>query len=185
MCAALRSHFKGMANTEVVNGRFQDLPEFCCMVSPANSFGLMDGGVDDAIVGFFGCSLERRVQQLIREEFGGEQPVGTSIIVETDYPRHPFVAHTPTMRIPMLIAGTDNVYVAMWAMLQAVRRHNRGADRPIRIVACPALGTGAGGMAPDEAARQMALAYEYSLAPPAEMDWTAADKRHEKILYAR
>ncbi|MEO1452058.1 MAG: macro domain-containing protein, partial [Bacteroidota bacterium] len=46
-------------------GYFQDVPAFDCMVSAANSFGLMDGGVDLAITNFFGTQLEQRVQQHI------------------------------------------------------------------------------------------------------------------------
>ncbi|MBN1887060.1 MAG: macro domain-containing protein [Thermoflexales bacterium] len=183
LCSAFRQHFEGLPNVEVVDGRFEDLPEFDCMVSAANSFGLMDGGVDYAIVRFFGAALEDRVQQHILEEYLGEQPVGTSVIIETGHPKHPFVAHTPTMRVPMEIAHTDNVYVAMWAMLLAVRQHNRQAERKIRIVACPGLGTGTGKVSPQEAARQMSLAYRHWLNPPSRIDWRLADERQGSIIY--
>ena len=135
-----RTHFSGLQNVEIVHGGFQELDTFDCMVSPANSFGIMDGGVDAAITRYFGFSLMEAVQRRILDEFLGEQPVGTSIIVETGHAEHPFLAHTPTMRIPMPIARTDYVYAAMWAMLCAVHRHNLGADRRIRTVACPGLG---------------------------------------------
>jgi O-acetyl-ADP-ribose deacetylase (regulator of RNase III) len=105
------------------------------MVSAANSFGLMDGGVDLAITNFFGPALQARVQQVILACYDGEQPVGTSFIVETGHPAHPFLAHTPIMRVPMPIAGTDYVYLAMKAMLQAVRDFNISGER-IQIVAC-------------------------------------------------
>jgi len=52
----------------------------------------------------------KRVQERILQDYLGEQPVGTSIIVETGHHKHPFIAHTPTMRVPMPIATTDNVY---------------------------------------------------------------------------
>jgi O-acetyl-ADP-ribose deacetylase (regulator of RNase III) len=86
--------------------------------------------------------------------------VGTSIIVATGHPQHPWLAHTPTMRVPMPIVGTDIPYIAMWAMLLAVRQHNRHCDRQITTIACPGLGTGIGRIPPTEAARQMALAYD-------------------------
>jgi O-acetyl-ADP-ribose deacetylase (regulator of RNase III) len=152
------------------------------MVSAANSFGLMDGGVDAAITEFFGVSLMARVQQRILDEYLGEQPVGTSLIVKTGHPQHPFIAHTPTMRVPMDISGTDKVYLAMWAMLLAVRVHNGGASRPIRIVACPGLGTGTGRVPYREAARQMALAYRHFLNPPRQIDWEMAGLRHVQVL---
>src|SRR6185369_9519562 len=106
-----------------------------------------------AITLFFGAALPARVQQRILVEYLGEQPVGTSLIVETHHPRHPFVAHTPTMRVPMSIAYTDHAYVAMWAMLLAVRRHNLTSATPIRRVACPGLGTATGRVPFREAAR--------------------------------
>ncbi len=84
---------------EVVNNYFEWLPDFDCLVSPANSFGLMDGGMDAAIVRFLGSQVQERVQERILTEYLGEQPVGTSFIVETGHPKHPFLAHTPTMRL--------------------------------------------------------------------------------------
>ena len=45
LCAEFREQFKELSNVEVVNGYFEQLPEFDCLVSPANSFGLMDGGI--------------------------------------------------------------------------------------------------------------------------------------------
>ena len=58
---------------------------------------------------------------------------------------HPFVAHAPTMRVPMNIQGTDHVYLAMWAALTSAHRHNRSESRKIDCLACPGLGTGTGG----------------------------------------
>ena len=45
------------------------------MVSAANSFGLMDGGVDLAITNFFGVDLMDRVQAHILRDYLGEQPI--------------------------------------------------------------------------------------------------------------
>jgi len=181
LCAAWKKHFKNLPNVTTVNGRFEELPEFDCMVSAANSFGLMDGGVDLAIINFFGIDLMDRVQQHIITEYLGEQPVGTSFIVETNNPQHPFVAHTPTMRVPMPISRTDNVYKGMWAMLVAVHRHNLGSAVKIETIACPGLGTLTGRVEPDEAARQMALAYRHYLWPPDLISWPFAQTRQHAI----
>jgi len=143
----------------------------------------MDGGVDAAIARFFGDELVQRVQRRILDEHLGEQSVGTSIIVATGHPTHPFLAHTPTMRVPMDIVRTDNVYRAMWAMLLAVRLHNRAHDRPIHVVACPGLGTATGRMPFAEAARQMSLAYRHFLSPPDYIDWPLASDRQSRIRY--
>jgi O-acetyl-ADP-ribose deacetylase (regulator of RNase III) len=181
LCRAWRSAFEKSPGVSVVCGRFEELPEFDCMVSAANSFGLMDGGVDLAITRFFGVQLMERVQTHILQEYLGEQPVGTSLIIETRHPRHPFIAHTPTMRVPMAISTTDNVYLAMWAMLLAVRRHNASSSTRITKLACPGLGTTTGRVAPDEAARQMALAYNWYLRPLKAIDWLAAQARQAAI----
>ncbi len=182
-CDAMRDYTVGLDDVEIVRGFFEQVPQYDCMVSPANSFGLMDGGVDLAITNYFGEQLMKRVQERIIEEYMGEQPVGTSIIVETHDPKHPFLAHTPTMRVPMEIAHTDNVYKAMWAMLLAVRRHNQTAERKIEIIACPGLGTGYGRVPFGEAARQMSMAYRNFLKPPQWIDWNFATRRQLEIRY--
>lgn len=179
--AAFQEHFSYLPNVEIVNNYFEWLSKYDCLVSPANSFGMMDGGMDAAIIRFFGHSLMTKVQQHILEEFLGEQPVGTSFILETDHPKHPFLAHTPTMRVPMSIAGTDIPYAAMWAMLLAVRRHNQYAKRKIDSVACPGLGTGIGRVPYHEAARQMALAYDNFLHPPKFLNCIVAAERQLQI----
>ena len=183
LCLAWQSHFTGLPRVEIVTAYFEHLPHFDCMVSAANSFGLMDGGVDAAIVRFFGDELMQRVQRRILDEYLGEQPVGTSMIVETGHPKHPFVAHTPTMRIPLNIAHTDNVYLAMSAMLLAVHRHNQRSERRIGIVACPGFGTLTGRVPFPEAARQMSLAYQNFLSPPTRIDWGLAKSRHGQVRY--
>lgn len=183
MCAAWQKHFNDLPGVEIITGYFENLPEFDCMVSAANSFGLMDGGVDAAITRFFSYALMDRVQQRILTEFLGEQPVGTSIIVETGHDKHPFLAHTPTMRAPMEIMHTDNVYRAMWAMLLAVRQHNQRDEQLINVLACPGLGTGVGRVPFPEAARQMALAYRNFVNPPSRIDWRFADSRQEQVRY--
>ena len=191
LCAAWEERFGDEEGVEIVNGYFERLPAFDCMVSAANSFGHMSGGVDAAIIRFFGEPLMERVQRRILDEWRGEQPVGTSMIVSTGDDRHPYLAHTPTMRVPLRISRTDNVYLAMWAMLLAVWRHNRDAatstggasPAAIRTVACPGLGTATGRVAPDEAARQMALAYHNFRYPPEQLDWQTALARQDAVRW--
>jgi O-acetyl-ADP-ribose deacetylase (regulator of RNase III) len=181
LAAAFQQYFADFPQVEVVNDYFEWLPEFDCLVSPANSFGMMDGGIDAAITRFFGLDLERRVQQRILDDYLGEQPVGSSFVIPTGHPAHPFLAHTPTMRVPMTIKGTDVPYTAMWAMLLAVRQHNRSAHRPIRSIACPGLGTGIGQVPYGEAARLMAVAYDHFLYPPQQINTFVAASRQLQI----
>ena len=96
----LRWQFRSHPEVQIVCGWFEDLPSFDCVVTAGNSFGLMDAGMDLAVVRFFGQHVMERVQKQILEDYLGEQPVGTCIIVPTDHAAHPFVAHAPTMRVP-------------------------------------------------------------------------------------
>ena len=178
---ALQEHFARFADVQIVNDYFEWLTKYDCLVSPANSFGMMDGGMDAAIISFFGKSLEEKVQQRILDDYLGEQPIGTSMIVETGHPQHRFLAHTPTMRVPMNIQGTDIPYVAMWAMLLAIRRHNKNANRKIKSVVCPGFGTGIGRVPYNEAARQMAIAYDRFLYPPKWLNCFVAAQRQLEI----
>jgi len=50
LCKCWKQQFRGLSHVGIVNGRFEELEDFDCMVSAANSFGLMDGGVDLAII---------------------------------------------------------------------------------------------------------------------------------------
>lgn len=181
LCVVWKEYFKDLPDVEIVNDRFQNVAEYDCMVSAANSFGLMDGGVDGAITAYFGDDLMKRVQERILDEYVGEQPVGTSMIVETNHPKHPFIAHTPTMRIPMDISHTDNVYLAMWAMLVAVHNHNKHNENKINTILCPGLGTGTGNIPYREAARQMSLAYKNYLNPPTYIRWHEVTERQIQI----
>ena len=181
LCDAWQQAFEKLPSVSVVNGRFEDLNEYDCMVSAGNSFGLMDGGVDLAIIRYFGIELMDRVQAHILDRYCGEQPVGTAFIIETGHAEHPFLAHTPTMRVPMWISQTDNVYLAMWAMLLAVRQHNQQQDRKIQTIACPGLGTATGQMPYARAAKHMALAYKNFLYPPTSINWPYASLRQKAI----
>src|SRR5262245_51412039 len=87
------------------------------------------------------------------------------------------------MRVPMNIQGTDHVYLAMWAALTAVHRHNRSESRKIESLACPGLGTGTGGMDLTEAALQLRLAYEHYLRPPQHLNPSVAQQRHDRVYY--
>lgn len=192
--------FEGFPEVEVVFQRFEDT-DFDCVVSAANSFGLMDGGVDQCITDYFGVQMMHRVQNRIIGQFAGEQPVGTSIIVhgltdemvgtEKRFDRVKYVAHTPTMRVPRDVGGTDNAYTAMKAALLAVRNHNMMIDSGmiqgarINTLVTPGLATLAGRMPFDKAANQMALATYHVMNPPKMIDWYFASERDAQIQESR
>src|SRR5262245_34548256 len=68
------------------------------MVSPANSFGIMDGGLDLAIRDTLGFEVQSRVQDAIVKDFHGELPVGAATIVATGHTSWPWLVVAPTMR---------------------------------------------------------------------------------------
>lgn len=155
----LHHHFHDVAAVEVVQGDLLDL-DCQAIVSPANSFGDMGGGIDKAIDDLHGGAAQRLVMAAIREQFLGELPVGMALVVELPTRRFPFVVAAPTMRIPGSVQGSLNAYLSMRAALVAVIRHNAAARVPIRSLAVPGLGTGVGGLDYDEAAGQMRAAYD-------------------------
>jgi O-acetyl-ADP-ribose deacetylase (regulator of RNase III) len=164
MCAAWQQSFGGATNVEILCGPFHDLPVFDCLVCATNSFAFMDSGIDQALRDFFGMQIQQTAHQAIIELWGGELPVGACEIIETGHDEHPYLALTPTMRTTKPIAGSDVPYVAMWAMLNAARRHGN-----IETVACPGIGTAIGGYPADKAAALMALAWQNFRRPPAAL----------------
>jgi len=206
---SFKKHFAQFPQVEVVFKPFEQT-EFDCVVSAANSFGLMDGGVDQCITDYFGVQMMKRVQSRVISDYYGEQPVGTSMIVRGNenfewqdvnpnlplekrfLKKNKYVAHTPTMRIPMDINKTNYVYAAMKAMLIAVEKHNievdgfkehniQNHDTRIDVVVCPGLGTNAGRVPAEEAAKMMSLALYHFLNPPTSINWYFATTRHKEI----
>lgn len=139
------------------------------MVSPANSFGIMDGGLDLAIRHELGFHVEKRVQTTIVQNFHGELPIGSALIVETDHSRWPHLIAAPTMRVPMNVAGTLNAYLAFRALLLEITLHNSDdSNKKIKSIVCPGLGTGIGGIEPRRCAAHMRVAFD-GLSKPARI----------------
>ena len=181
MASAWRGAFAAVADVVVVEG---DILEGPCdaVVSPANSFGFMDGGIDLAYLRYFGTDLQSRVQAKIRGEFFGELPVGQAIVVSTGHKGVPYLVAAPTMRIPDRIGDTVNVYLAFRASLLAVIAHNKSSPIPIVSLRIPALGTGIGAMPLNRAARQMHAAYVSVFESPAWLrDPAAIVLNHEDL----
>ncbi|EAS2078103.1 phage tail protein [Salmonella enterica] len=184
MAAAFECYFQNTENVEIIRRPFETVPEFDCMVSAANSFGLMDGGVDAAITTYFGTQLQRRVQKYIIQEYLGEQPVGTAFITETGDGEHPWLIHAPTMRVPLIIDGTDAVYNATRAALLAIFQHNKSVAeyKKIKSVVFPAMGAGCGQVPPESVARQMRLAWDGFINCATEINWQYASDRQNAVF---
>ncbi|MDC3979633.1 macro domain-containing protein [Polyangium jinanense] len=133
------------------------------VVSPANSFGFMDGGIDAVYTYHLGPKLEEQLRATLATRFGGELPVGQAIVVPTGHPAIPWCISAPTMRVPADVSDTVHAYLAMRAALRAVLSHNESSAEPIRTVLCPGLGTATGRMPPARCARQMREAWNQVL----------------------
>ena len=155
--AAWQAVFKDAPEVSVIAGDICRLP--CdAVVSPANSFGFMDGGLDHLLSERFGWDLERRVQAAIQSRPMRELLVGEAMVVPTEDAATPWLICAPTMRVPMRVRTSINAYLAMKAILLAARAHQ--AEIPIDSIAIPGLGTGIGELAPEVAASQMFQAYQ-------------------------
>jgi O-acetyl-ADP-ribose deacetylase (regulator of RNase III) len=130
------------------------------MVSPANSFGIMDGGLDAAIRDTLGFAVKQSVQRVIVDKHHGELPVGFAELVETGDSRWPLLVVAPTMRVPESVANTLNAYLAFRAALLATKRAG------VTSLVCCGLGTGIGAMDPPRCAVQMRMALLHASGPP-------------------
>ena len=157
--SAWQAAFADEPCVEVSCGHIFDL-QADAIVSPANSFGYMDGGIDLVYSQLFGYQLESRLQALLQEQYFGERPVGQALVLPTEHAFIPFLVSAPTMRVPASIARSLNVYLAFRAALIAVLKHNARSSHPISTLLVPGLGTGVGEMPPERAARQMKAAYD-------------------------
>ncbi|WP_281612709.1 macro domain-containing protein [Flammeovirga sp. SubArs3] len=155
--------FEGVENVEVKNESIFDLS--CdVIISPANSFGYMNGGIDFAISKHLGWHIEKTLQKKLREEYFGELLVGQATIVETNNDQFPYLISAPTMRTPMTILRSPNVYLATKAILTLLLYGKLEDGTPIKekikTIAIPGLGTGVGQVPPILCARQMRIAWE-------------------------
>ena len=123
------------------------------IVSPANSFGFMDGGIDLQYRYKFGEKVEKLVQKNIDLHYYGELPIGQALSVPLKNQPFKYLIVAPTMRLPMSVDNTLNPYNAFRATLL------RAKDLGLESIACPGLGTGTGKACPEMVARQMLVAY--------------------------
>lgn len=153
---AWKQDFASFKNVEIIH---EDIIKTNCdaIVSPANSFGFMDGGLDLHLSETFGWHIQDELQERISKSAEKELLIGKSMILATKHKEIPFLISAPTMRVPMSfnIATSVNAYLAMKAILIAAKNHEE-----INTVAIPGLCTGCGRMPFDIASNQMFLAFD-------------------------
>lgn len=125
------------------------------IVSPANSFGFMDGGIDQIYTNRFGWQLQDNLQKHIRTFFYGELPVGQATVVDTGDKEFPFLISAPTMIVPSYVYDTTNAFLAFRAALHVA------VSNEFTSIVCPGLGTGVGRIPYSVCSQQMLRAYRH------------------------
>ncbi|MBI3243692.1 MAG: macro domain-containing protein [Chloroflexi bacterium] len=187
LVVAWRTALADVENVEIHHGSIFDA-RCDALVSPANSFGFMDGGLDLRISEFFGWQVEKRLQKIIQEKHHGELLVGLAEIVSTDHPQIPFVISAPTMRVPMILRESVNVYLATRAILLLIKfgQFEDGTliGDKVKTVAIPGMGTGVGKVLPEVCARQMKQAIDdINGQHRFPLTWSEAQRRHQ-LMYS-
>ncbi|WP_054056165.1 macro domain-containing protein [Alloactinosynnema sp. L-07] len=135
------------------------------VVSPANSYGWMRGGIDAVYAETF-PSVEQSVRSAVLAYHGGELPVGEALIVPTGAARPAWLISAPTMREPSTVLAPDTVhpFLAARAVFRlwrdAVLDDGTPVRAAVRTIAMPGLGTGVGHVEPAVCARQVAAAWD-------------------------
>ncbi|HVK22595.1 MAG TPA: macro domain-containing protein [Actinokineospora sp.] len=135
------------------------------VVSPANSYGWMRGGIDAVYAETF-PSVEQSVRSAVLAYHGGELPIGEALIVPTGVRRPPWLISAPTMREPTTVLPHDTVhpFLAARAVFRLWRDGILDDGTPVRVavrtIALPGLGTGVGHVEPAVCARQVAAAWD-------------------------
>lgn len=129
-------------------------------VTPTNSRGSMDGGVDAVVNRHFGGRIQSLVKAEIGNRFGGSMPVGSATCVPTGGTQPRFLISTPTMVTSSEdVSDTLNVALACAAAFQAVHMQNAADPGSIESVAIPGLGAATGRVPPRICANLMWTAY--------------------------
>ena len=184
LCEKWRQVFSRYPEVEVLTGDyFQQSAD--AIVSPANSFGIMDGGLDLAIRNELGFQVETDTQEVIVNKYHGEMPIGSAEIINTNHDKWSYMIAAPTMRIPENIAFTLNAYIAFRAVLIAINSFNESQpNKAIKSLVCAGLGTGIGSMEPVKCAAQMRAAYKLIKEPARINSFAEIHKSHQTLLTA-
>lgn len=179
--------FKQDPNIEIINGSIFDV-KCDALVSPANSFGFMDGGLDLKISQFFGWHVQEKLQKIIKEKYYGELIVGMAEIIETGHEKILYIISAPTMRVPMILKNSVNVYLATRAVLVLIKygkfKNGKLIKEKVKRVAIPGMGTGVGKVSYDICALQIKKAIDEIFYEKYEFPktWKEAQRRHQ-LLY--
>jgi len=151
------------------------------IVSPANSFGHMSGGIDLLYRNYFGKVIESDLRNKIHSKFNNELYVGqaTSIRIFSKPPlvKYKYMISAPTMRVPENISHTINAFLAIKAALIEAKKVNA------KSIVFPGMGTGTGCLKPKDCAKQMNAAINYVFVD--KRIYTIPESLYEEQVYIR
>ncbi|KAJ5546420.1 hypothetical protein N7494_004005 [Penicillium frequentans] len=180
------SHTNSEIKIAIINERLNSISPsttFDLIVSPANSYGRLDGAFDHAISMTFSPrhdyhALTRAAQLVLYDKYRGFAPPGSCTLVE--FPKHlkknprgcEWVAICPTMREPDDVSwDREVVYECTWSLLCQVEGHNRhvSAERPahgaglgnIETLLMTPLAVGVGKVSKERWAAQTVMAFKH------------------------
>ncbi len=163
LCKAWDYYFKDKKDVNISCGDIFDLDwhkdkTIDALVSPANSFGFMNGGIDGVYTFHYGQKLQEDLQKHLVKIYNGILPVGQAVEIPIDSEKEPkikFLISAPTMTVPMDVSQTINAFLAFKAILDLSKCYSFDFS-----ILCPGLGTAIGKMPYMVCAKQMRAAYD-------------------------
>ncbi|KAF2420147.1 macro domain-like protein [Tothia fuscella] len=151
------------------------------IVSPANSYGFMDGAFDDAISIFLSPNPKegyswttKKVQSALYKKSRGYAPPGSCTLIDNAGPYEEsenhkagcrYIALCPTMRVPHQVKwDREVIFECIWSLLCAIDTHNQEiGDEHLQIknILMTPLATGVGRVSDAKWAAQCVLAMKY------------------------
>ena len=171
--------FKPMIREELVEVNLGNLftdniDRHSYILTPGNSFGVMDGGFDAVLKENIKC-IEPKVRKKIDMDYKGELPIGSAIEIDPG-DDDPLVIYTSTMRIP------GRIPYASIAVYSAFREALRLVDDVWNVnVFTPMFGTGYGSVSAKKAATQMYMAIRTMKEPINRNNWEVI-RRSQRII---
>ena len=166
----LSSHLGTKTRTEFsfsyVNKEISDAPdmkEYDVIVSPANSYGEIQGGIDMIYYKSFGRNdLQKHIYTNIRKYYDGEILLGDCMVVDLEKINKlngdKLLLMCPTMTIPIDVNKTRNAFYFARALIKGLRGIKK--HKKIHRVMCPLPCIGVGNMDPKIMALQLQAAFQ-------------------------
>jgi len=122
------------------------------IVSPSNSLGEIQGGIDLVYYeAFGGIKLQQHIYDKIKSEKNGELLIGHYLVInlkDVNIESPKYLILCPTMTVPVSVQNTRNAYYFCYALLDALSEINK-LGLECKTVWCPIPAVGVGEMDPE------------------------------------